>query len=80
MLAARLRRQVRQRRRRNQGQNEEIAKRDMMDSTRSTDPLTVASGATVIDSSALDVNGVVAAILERLHDQGLSTAACSSKE
>jgi cytidylate kinase len=72
--------QVRQRRRRNQGQNEEIAKRDMLDSTRSTDPLTIASGATVIDSSALDVNGVVAAILERLHDQGLSTAACSSKE
>jgi cytidylate kinase len=74
--------QVRQRRRRNQGQSEEIAKRDMMDSSRSVDPLTVAAGATVIDTSALDVPGVVAAILAKLSDQGLTTAilACSSKE
>ena len=74
--------QVRQRRRRNQGQSEEIAKRDMMDSSRSVDPLTVATGATVIDTSALDVPGVVAAILAKLSDQGLTTAilACSSKE
>ena len=74
--------QVRQRRRRNQGQSEEIAKRDMMDSSRSIDPLTVAAGATVIDTSALDVPGVVAVILEKLRGQGLATAieACSSKE
>ena len=72
--------QVRQRRRRNQGQNEEIAKRDMLDSTRSTDPLTVASGATVIDTSALDVPGVVAAILDKLQSQGLSAALLCSKE
>jgi cytidylate kinase len=74
--------QVRQRRRRNQGQSEEIAKRDMMDSSRSIDPLTVAAGAIVIDTSALDVPGVVAAILEKLKGQGLATAieACSSKE
>lgn len=72
--------QVRQRRRRNQGQNEEIARRDMLDSTRSTDPLTVATGATVIDSSTLDIEGVVGAMLERLRDQGLSAALCSSKE
>lgn len=71
--------QVRQRRRRNQGQVEEIAKRDMMDSTRSTDPLTVAAGATVIDSSALDVNGVVNAILERLRSLGLPAASCSKE-
>lgn len=71
--------QVRQRRRRNQGQNEEIAKRDMLDSTRSTDPLTVATGATVIDSSALDIDGVVSAMLARLREQGLSSAICSSK-
>jgi CMP/dCMP kinase len=62
--------QVRQRRRRNQGQNEEIAKRDLIDSTRSTDPLTVAPGATVIDTSALDVQGVVNAMLQRLREQG----------
>lgn len=74
--------QVRQSRRRNQGQSEEIAKRDMMDSSRSIDPLTVAAGATVIDTSALDVPGVVAAILEKLRGQGLNSAieACSSKE
>ena len=74
--------QVRQRRRRNQGQCEEIAKRDLMDSSRSIDPLTVAAGAVVIDTSALDVPGVVAAILEKLRSQGLATAieACSSKE
>ncbi|MDA0292980.1 MAG: (d)CMP kinase [Verrucomicrobia bacterium] len=63
--------QVRQRRRRNQGQTEEIAKRDLIDSTRSTDPLTIAPGATVIDSSTLDVEGVVAAMVEKLRAQGL---------
>ena len=70
---------VRQRRRRNQGQSEEIARRDLIDSTRSTDPLTVAPGATVIDSSMLDVAGVVDAMLARLGEQGLATAlaACS---
>ena len=65
---------VRQRRRRNQGQTEEIARRDLIDSTRKTDPLTVAPGATVIDSSVLDVAGVVAAMLAKLKEQGLSSA------
>lgn len=63
--------QVRQRRRRNQGQNEEIARRDFIDSTRQTAPLTVAPGATVIDSSILDVNGVVGAMMDKLRAQGL---------
>ena len=63
--------QVRQRRRRNQGQSEEIARRDLIDSTRAADPLTVAPGATVIDTSLLDVEGVVAEIMERLRGQGL---------
>lgn len=72
--------QVRQRRRRNQGQVEEIARRDLIDSTRSTDPLTVAPGATVIDSSTLDIQGVVVAMLDKLAGQGLgcAIAACSS--
>jgi cytidylate kinase len=71
---------VRQRRRRNQGQSEEIARRDLIDSTRSTDPLTVAPGATVIDSSVLDASGVVAAMLAKLREQSLSSAlaACSN--
>lgn len=64
--------QVRQRRRRNQGQMEEIARRDLIDSTRATDPLTIAPGATVIDTSTLDVQGVVAAILGKLKEQGLA--------
>jgi cytidylate kinase len=64
--------QVRQRRRRNQGQMEEIAKRDLIDSTRSTDPLTVAPGATVIDTSTLDVNGVVGVMMDKLRAQGLA--------
>jgi cytidylate kinase len=71
---------VRQRRRRNQGQSEEIARRDLIDSTRSTDPLTVAPGATVIDSSVLDASGVVAAMLAKLREQSLlsALAACSN--
>ena len=71
---------VRQRRRRNQGQSEEIARRDLIDSTRSTDPLTVAPGATVIDSSTLDVEGVVGAMLSKLKEQELAAAlaACSN--
>lgn len=73
--------QVRQRRRRNQGQNEEIARRDLIDSTRQTAPLTIAPGATVIDSSVLDVEGVVGAMLARLKEQGLASAvsACSKE-
>lgn len=71
---------VRQRRRSNQGQTEQIARRDLIDSTRKTNPLTVARGATVIDSSVLDVAGVVAAMLSRLQEQGLAAAvaACSN--
>jgi cytidylate kinase len=73
--------QVRQRRRRNQGQAEEIAQRDLIDSTRSTNPLTVAPGATVIDTASLDVEGVVAAMLAKLGLQGLPSAlAACSKE
>lgn len=58
--------EVRQQRRRKEGQTEEIARRDRIDSTRSTAPLTVASGAVVIDTSNLDVEGVVAAIIVKL--------------
>lgn len=72
---------VRQQRRREQGQNEEIARRDMMDASRSIDPLTIARGAVIIDSSELDIPGVVSAILQKLSAQGLATALtpCSNK-
>lgn len=63
--------EVRQRRRSKQGQSEEIARRDLLDSTRTTAPLTVADGAAVIDSSDLPIEGVVAAIRQKLREQGL---------
>lgn len=65
--------QVRQRRRSKQGQSDEITRRDHIDSTRAAAPLTVAPGATVVDTSALDVPGVVEVMLDRLRRQGLVT-------
>ena len=62
--------EVRQRRRNRQGQTDEIARRDLLDSTRATAPLVVAEGAVVIDSSELDVEGVVAAVMEKLKKTG----------
>lgn len=63
---------VRQMRRSNQGQAEDVSKRDKIDSARSTAPLMVADGATVIDSSHLDVAGVVDALIAKLRAQGLA--------
>ncbi len=63
--------EVRQRRRDRQGQTDEIARRDLLDSTRTTAPLVVAEGAVVIDSSELDVEGVVAAVMGKLREQGV---------
>lgn len=62
--------EVRQRRRDQQGQTDEIARRDLLDSTRATAPLVVADGAVVIDSSELDVEGVVVAVMDKLPEQG----------
>lgn len=67
--------EVRQMRRSNQGQTEEIARRDLIDSTRRTAPLAVAPGAVVIDTSDLDVDGVVAAIIGKLREQGRDAGA-----
>ena len=61
--------EVRQQRRRSQGQSDEIARRDLLDSTRSTAPLVVAKGAIVIDSSELDADGVVALVMDKLREQ-----------
>jgi cytidylate kinase len=63
--------QVRQQRRVQQGQAEDVTKRDKMDFTRQAAPLTVADGASVIDSSYLDVAGVVDAVLTKLRAQRL---------
>lgn len=62
---------VRQQRRSQQGQIEDVSKRDRLDSTRQAAPLTVADGASVIDSSHLDVAEVVSEVLKRLAGQGL---------
>lgn len=64
--------EVRQQRRRKEGQVEEIAHRDRLDSTRTTAPLMIAAGAMVIDSSDITIEEVVAIIREKLREQGLS--------
>ena len=62
----------RQRRRNAQGQLDEIAARDRLDSSRHTAPLTIAADATVIDTTHLDLEEVIAAIRETLAAKGLS--------
>ncbi len=57
---------VRAKRRAHQGQLDSIAERDRADSSRTASPLTVAPGAVMIDSTHLDVDGVVNEILSHL--------------
>jgi cytidylate kinase len=66
--------EVRLRRRAAEGQRDEIAARDRVDSSRRAAPLTVASNASVIDTSKLTVDEVVAEIMKQLAAQGLSLA------
>jgi CMP/dCMP kinase len=63
--------EVRQRRRNAQGQQDEVATRDRIDSSRHTAPLTIARDATVIDTSALDLEEVIGAVLLSLSEKGL---------
>jgi len=63
--------EVRLQRRLAEGQRDEIAARDRADSSRVTSPLVVAPDATVIDTSALTIDGVVDEILQRLREKGL---------
>ncbi|MFY8217304.1 MAG: (d)CMP kinase [Chthoniobacterales bacterium] len=64
---------VRQRRREAQGQKDEIALRDQIDSSRHTAPLVISPDAYVIDTGTLDLNGVLDAISSRLANAGLTT-------
>jgi cytidylate kinase len=64
--------EVRRLRRQVQGQNDEIAARDKVDSTRRASPLVIADDAHVIDSSHLTIDGVVGEIIGRLKLKGLS--------
>lgn len=63
--------EIREARRRSQGLEDSIADRDRRDSTRKEAPLTVSGDAVVIDSSALGIDEVVAAVLDRLAADGV---------
>jgi cytidylate kinase len=66
---------VRQERRSAEGQSDEIAIRDHIDSSRPNAPLTIAQDALVIDSTHLTVAGVVNEIIRHLQAKGLSIPA-----
>ena len=63
---------VRLQRRAAQGQRDEIAARDLADSSRLASPLIVAQDAHVIDTSHLTINQVVGEIIEQLKLKGLA--------
>lgn len=64
--------EVRKQRRQAQGQQDEIATRDRIDSSRPNAPLTIAEDALVIDSTHLTVDGVVGEVVGRLKLLGLA--------
>jgi cytidylate kinase len=61
----------RARRRAKEGSVDPVAERDHLDSTRATAPLMIAQGATVIDTTHLDLNQVIAAVLAHLKESTL---------
>lgn len=63
--------EVRLRRRAAEGQRDEIAARDRVDSSRRASPLIISEDAHVIDSSNLTIEGVVGEIVGRLRLKGL---------
>src|SRR5213082_3263917 len=63
---------VRLQRRAAQGQRDEIAARDLADSSRLASPLIVAQDAHVIDTAHLTINQVVGEIIEQLKLKGLA--------
>lgn len=64
--------EVRSGRRRAQGQDDAIEERDRQDSTRASSPLVIPEGATVIDTSELDIDGVAEAIVAKLREGGIA--------
>lgn len=69
----------RQRRRAAEGQSDEISARDRSDSSRHTAPLTIATDATVIDTTHMDLGEVIAAIHADLAARGCPIALDSSR-
>jgi cytidylate kinase len=67
--------EVRLQRRAAQGPHDEISKRDRLDTSRTTSPLTIAPGAMLVDTSSLTIEGVVNKILEVLKSRKLPQAA-----
>jgi cytidylate kinase len=67
--------EVRLRRRAAEGQHDEIASRDRVDSSRRASPLIISEDAHVIDSSNLTIEGVVGEIIGRLRLKGLESKA-----
>lgn len=61
----------RARRRASEGVTDSVSERDRLDSTRATAPLTIPEGATVIDTTHLDLPGVIDAVLRSLKSEGL---------
>jgi cytidylate kinase len=58
--------EIRRQRRQKEGLDDDLARRDRLDSSRQNSPLVIAPDATVIDSSELTVDGVVDAIASHL--------------
>ena len=50
----------------------DIARRDALDTTRAADPLVEAADATVVDTTGLDIDEVVATITELLDEEASS--------
>lgn len=67
--------EVRNRRRAAEGQHDEIAARDLVDSSRRTSPLVISEDACVIDSSLLTIDGVIAEIIRQLKLKGFHNSA-----
>jgi cytidylate kinase len=66
--------QIRSQRRAAQGQFDQIAVRDRVDSSRRDSPLMIAPDAHLIDSSNLSIDEVLSEILERLKAKGFAAA------
>jgi cytidylate kinase len=71
--------EVRVKRRLAEGQRDEIAARDRVDSSRAASPLVIAPDAAVIDTSALTIDGVVDQIIQRLSAKGLPVRELTAK-
>jgi cytidylate kinase len=56
----------------------DMARRDQLDSTRAASPLTQAEDAVLLDTTALDKDGVVAAVLEQVRRCALETVSRTS--